>query len=260
MPLLEETVCVVTGASSGIGRGIALAFASHGADVIVADVTAEPNKGGRPTHEVIETETDRTATFVECDVAETDDLAAAMDAADEHGGVDCMVNNAGVWRPESFLDLTEAEYDRIMDVNMKGAFFGSQLAARRMIERSDGGTIINVSSVNGLYGNGFYPTYAASKGGMRLLTASLSHTLGEAGIRVNSIHPGAIDTRLGVESLDSASDEAMAYLRGIEDDIPIGRTGDPDDVAGVAVFLASDLSRYVTGEALVVDGGWTSWR
>lgn len=257
MALLRDRVAVVTGGSSGIGRGIALAYADHGADVVVADIREEPKEGGPPTHEAIAAETDAAATFVACDVTELGDLEAAVGAAGEFGGVDVMVNNAGIWHPESFLDVTEADYRRMMDVNLKGAYFGAQAAARRMVE-ADGGSIINVSSIAGLFGNGDWPTYAASKGGLTLLTYSLAHRFGGQGIRVNALHPGAIETLIGGEPEDpeAAAAQAEQFVR----QIPLGRYGQPEEVADAAVFLASDMASYVTGESLVVDGGWTSWR
>lgn len=257
MALLRDRVAVITGGSSGIGRGIALAYADHGADVVVADVREEPKEDGAPTHEVIDDETDRQATFVHCDVTETADLEAAVEAAEAFGGVDIMVNNAGIWRAESFLDVTEAAYDDLLNVNLKGAFFGAQIAAARMVEGA-GGSIINVSSVAGLFGNKDWPTYAASKGGLTTLTYSLAHRFGPDGIRVNAIHPGGIETLIGGEPDDPEA--AAAGAQQFVQQVPLGRYGQPEDVAGAAVFLASDLAGYVTGESLVVDGGWTSWR
>ncbi|KAB1188906.1 MULTISPECIES: SDR family oxidoreductase [Haloferax] len=255
MTLLEGRVAVVTGGSSGIGRGISLAFAEQGADVVVCDVREDPKEGGLPTHEKIESDTDASATYVELDVTDPSAFENAMDAAEAFGGVDIMVNNAGVWWPEDFLTVTEDEFQRMMDINVKGVYFGAQAAAGRM-SQGGGGSIINISSVNGIYGNGGYPTYTATKGAVRTLTYSLAHGLGERDIRVNAIHPGAINTKIGPEDMET-SEEQMAQLEAM---IPLGRRGEPDDVAGVAVFLASDLAKYVTGESIVVDGGWTSWR
>ena len=262
MALLSEQVAVVTGGSSGIGRGIARAFADHGADVVVADVREEPKEGGRPTHEAIQAETDASATFVECDVTDVAQLEAAVAAADEFGGVDVMVNNAGIWHAEEFLETTVEDYQRTMDINLRGTFFGSQAAARRMVEAEDGGSIINVSSVAGLFGNGDWPTYAASKGGVTMLTYSLAHRFGGDGVRVNAIHPGGIETKIGSEFAEGDPDPeaAAAQAEQFTQLVPLGRYGKPDDVAGAAVFLASDLASYVSGESLVVDGGWTSWR
>ncbi|RLM87991.1 SDR family oxidoreductase [Halobellus sp. Atlit-38R] len=258
MTLLDGKTAVVTGGSSGIGRGIARGFAEHGASaVVVADVREDPKESGPPTHELLADETDAAATFVECDVTNTDDLEAAADAAAEFGGLDIWVNNAGIWHAEDFLDVTEAEYQQLMDINTKGAYFGSQVAAARLRDRGSG-SIINISSIAGLFGNGNWPTYATSKGGLTLLTYSLAHELGEHGIRVNAIHPGAIQTMIGGEPTDSEA--AAAGAEQFTQMVPLGRYGQPEDVAGAAVFLASDLAGYVTGESLVVDGGWTSWR
>ncbi|KAB1191905.1 glucose 1-dehydrogenase [Haloferax sp. MBLA0076] len=256
MSLLEGRVAVVTGGSSGIGRGIALAYAEEGADVVVCDIREDPKEGGRPTYVKIEEDTDQSATYVELDVTDPAAFEDAMDAAEAFGGVDIMVNNAGIWRPEDFLEVTEGEFQQMMDINLKGVYFGAQAAAKRMVERG-GGSIINVSSINGIYGNGGYPTYSASKGAVRTLSYSLAHGLGGQGIRVNAIHPGAINTKIGPEDAEATTEEQMEQLKAM---IPLGRQGEPDDVAGVAVFLASDLGKYVTGESIVVDGGWTSWR
>ncbi|WP_276256185.1 SDR family oxidoreductase [Halomontanus rarus] len=249
--LLAAKTAVVTGASSGIGRSVARTFAENGADVVVADVREDPREDGRPTRELIESETDASAAYVECDVSNVDDFEAVIDEADRFGGVDVLVNNAGIFRSEEFLEVTPDGYDRLMEVNVKGPFFGSQLAARRMIE-NDGGSIINVSSIAGLVGNGGYVTYCVSKGALRLLTYALAHRLGPEGIRVNAIHPGGVETammedaHMGPEALDQ-------FVQAI----PSRRIGEPDDIAGAALFLASDLAGYVNGESLVVDGGYT---
>lgn len=256
MSLLEDRTAVVTGASSGIGRGIALEFADHGADVVVADIVEEPKEGGTPTHTTITESTNRQATYVECDVTETTDLQEAVEAAEAFDGIDIMVNNAGIWHPEEFLEVTEAEYQQMMDINLKSVYFGSQVAATRMAD-TGGGSIINISSVNGIYGNGTMPTYTASKAGIRLLGRSLAHGLAEYGIRVNTIHPGAIGTEIGPEDAEATSDEQMEQLTQM---IPLHRQGEPEEIGGPAVFLASDMASYVTGASLVVDGGWTVWR
>ncbi|MFC7225999.1 SDR family oxidoreductase [Salinirubellus salinus] len=258
MTLLDGKTAVVTGGSSGIGRGIARGFAEHGATaVVVADVREEPKEGGRPTHELLAEETDTASTFVHCDVTNTDDLVAAADAAEEFGGLDVWVNNAGILHMTGFLEVTEEDYQQLLDVNTKGAYFGAQVAAERLLDR-EGGSIINISSVAGLFGNGNWSTYATSKGGLTTMTYSLAHALGEHGIRVNAIHPGGIETTIGGESPDPEATAAQAEQ--FTQLVPLGRYGQPEDIAGAAVFLASDLAAYVTGESLVVDGGWTSWR
>jgi NAD(P)-dependent dehydrogenase (short-subunit alcohol dehydrogenase family) len=252
--LLTDKVAVVTGGASGNGRAMALAFAKEGAHVVVADLRGDPREGGTPTHELIRAETDRKATFVECDVTNVADLAAAVEAAEEYGGVDVMVNNAGIFRAEEFLEVTEAEFDHLMDINDKGVFFGAQAAAKRMLE-TGGGSIINISSVAGLVGSGPYVTYNASKGAVKLMTYALAAKLGPEGIRVNAIHPGMIETTMTTEDVPIfGTDQEAAFLEMI----PSRRAGQPEDVAKAAVFLASDLADYVNGESLVVDGGLVS--
>jgi NAD(P)-dependent dehydrogenase (short-subunit alcohol dehydrogenase family) len=251
MALLADSTAVVTGGASGNGRAIAMAFAEHGADVVVADMRRDPRAGGTPTDERIETETDARATFVDCDVSDRDDCAAAVDAADAFGGVDVMVNNAGVIRETPFLEVTEDELDGVLDVNLKGVFFGAQAAAEVMIERGEG-CIINLSSVAGIRGAANNTTYCASKGGVRLLTYSLAAELGPEGVRVNAIHPGYIETAMLTDDVPLIGTDAQAAL---EEQVPQDRLGQPEDVAGAAVYLASDLADYVNGESLVVDGG-----
>lgn len=248
--LLSGKTAVVTGGSSGIGRAIATTFAAHGADVVIGDVREEPREGGEPTAAVIAEETDAQARFVSCDVTDTDELEAAVAAADAFGGIDLMVNNAGIFRSGGFLDATEEMYRSVMDVNTKGVFFGAQAAARRMVE-ADGGCILNISSVAGIEGGGDYVAYSASKGAVRLMTYAMAEALGPA-IRVNAIHPGATETQIlasDVEFIGTEAAEAHASA------LPAKRVGTPRDVANAAVLLGSDLASYVTGESLLVDGG-----
>lgn len=215
--LLADETAVVTGGSSGIGRAIAVAFAEEGADVVVADLQAESRNPDedRATTAVIEAETDQSATFVECDVSDVDSVRDAVAAADTFGGVTVMVNNAGVFRSETFTDVTETEYDQLMDVNVKGTYFGAQAAAERMLD-GDGGSIINLSSVAGLEGSAGYATYCTSKGAVRLLTYSLAAELGPDGVRVNAIHPGIIETAMTTEDVPIVGGEmGDQYLEGV---------------------------------------------
>ncbi|QFU84103.1 glucose 1-dehydrogenase [Natronorubrum aibiense] len=252
--MLTDDVAVVTGGSSGNGRAIARRFAEEGADIVVADIQESPREGGEPTHELIEAETDANATFVECDVTNVDDLESAVEAAEEFGGVTVMVNNAGIFHGEEFLEVDEDDFGRMMDINVKGVFFGAQAAAKRMVE-ADGGRIINLSSVAGLEGSGEFVTYCGTKGAVRLLTYAMAAKLGPDGVRVNAIHPGLIETTMTTDDFPiMGTDAEEDFLQAI----PSRRAGQPEDVADAALYLASDLSDYVTGESLVVDGGMTN--
>jgi len=252
--LLTGKTAVVTGAMSGNGREISRLYAEHGANVVVADIREEPRQGGVPTHELINEQTDSDARFVSCDVTSKDDLKEAVETAKDLGGIDIMVNNAGVFRAEYFTSVTEDEFDLLMDINVKGVFFGTQVAAERMIE-TGGGSIINLSSVAGLNGTGDYVTYCTSKGAVRLMTYSTADALGPEGIRVNAIHPGVIETSMTTDDVPIVgSEDGEAFL----ETIPSRRFGQPEDVADTALYLASDLSSYVNGESLTLDGGMTN--
>lgn len=252
---LSDKVAIITGGASGIGRAIAITFAMNGADIVIADVRAEPREAETPTPEYIETTTDQRAAFVSCDVTNQDDLDAAVEAAESLGGLDVMVNNAGVFRSEEFLEVTEDEFDRLMAVNVKGVFFGAQAAASAMIE-SDGGSIINLSSIAGIRGVDNFVTYCTSKGAVRVMTYALADKLSPQGIRVNALHPGLIETAMTTEDVPIVSHDGNGG--GREDGIPKRRFGQPEDVADAALFLASDQADYVTGESLLVDGGITN--
>jgi len=249
--LLADRVAVVTGGASGNGRAIARTFAADGADVVIADRRRNPRGGGTPTDERIEAETENRSTFVECDVTDVGDLADAVEAADAYGGIDIMVNNAGVITDTPFFEITEAEFRRIADVNFKGVFFGSQVAAERM-KRGDGGSIVNVSSTLGMVGSGSLGLYSATKGAVTLLTYSLADELGSRGIRVNAVHPGTIDTQMNEQDLELFGSESEAELLH---DIPLGRFGRPEEVADAVAYLASDRASYVNAASLLVDGG-----
>ena len=253
MTQLSGKTAVVTGGASGNGREICKTFAREGADVVVADLQEEPRQGGVPTHELVAEEGSE-ATFVECDVSERSDLETAVEAAEAFGGVDVMVNNAGIFRGEEFLDVREEDLQQFIDVNLKGVFFGSQVAAERMLE-SGGGSIVNMSSIGAVRALGAYTAYDLTKGAVASTTFSLADRFGSEGIRVNCIMPGIIGTAMTEEDVPIVgTDHGEQYAT---ESIPMERFGNPEEVADAALFLASEQSSYVNGEKLVVDGGVT---
>ncbi|WP_435181377.1 SDR family oxidoreductase [Halorussus sp. AFM4] len=253
--MLADEVAIVTGGASGNGREIALTFAEEGADVVIADLDETPREGGTPTHERIREETDSDAEYVECDVSSISDLAEMVDAAEKFGGVTILVNNAGITESRSFLETTEEQYDTMLDVNLKGAFFGAQAAAKSMVESDRDGSIINISSTSGIYGRPDGVAYCASKGGVKLMTYALAASLAPD-IRVNAIHPDVTETEMTKTDLDII--ESPSGKEYVEQDILLQRTGKPEDVADAALYLASDMASFVTGHSLVVDGGVTA--
>jgi NAD(P)-dependent dehydrogenase (short-subunit alcohol dehydrogenase family) len=244
-----ETV-VVTGGSSGIGRAVATGFGDAGATVINADVRVEPKDvdAETPTHEVID-ERGGTAAFVETDVSEPSQIETVIEAAHEFGGVDVMVNNAGVHRSLKFLDVTPDDFDFVHGVNLRGAFFGTQLAAKDMIDRGVEGAIVNTSSTTAERAEQNHSHYAATKGGIQMLTRSAALELDAHGIRVNAVAPGPIAT----EIREGWADEAREAV-GESGDLP-SRAGTPADLRGAYLYLASADADYVTGETVWVDGG-----
>jgi len=254
----EETMrlsgkkALVTGSSSGIGEAIALRFAREGADVAV-----HYHHGGDSARAVVAEieKLGRTSVALGANVgvaAEAEGLVAS--AVEGLGHLDILVNNAGVEIREPFLDVSEEHYDLVLDVNLKGAFFVAQAAARHMVERGAGGRIVNVSSIHEDVAFLNYTTYAASKGGMRMFTRTVCQELAPHGITVNDIAPGAIATPINQHTLGDG--ELLHELQAV---IPAGRLGEPDEVAGLAVFLASDEAGYVTGSTYYVDGGMSHW-
>jgi L-rhamnose 1-dehydrogenase len=247
--LLTGKVVAVTGAASGIGLAIALAAAKAGARAVVAsDIVEQPREGGANVVERV-TEAGAGCRFVMADVSRKVEVEAFVAAAEEFGGLDVMVCNAGIALTENFLDLTEADYRRILSVNLDGAFFTAQAAGRQMVARRRGGSIVMISSMGGLRGSAITPIYSTTKGGVRLMTASMADALGPYGVRVNAVCPGVIDTQL-VRAADAAD-----AIMGMKGRTPLRRIGRPEEVAAAVVWLASDRASFVTGAALPVDGG-----
>jgi len=247
------TTVAITGATSGIGREVAFRFADAGATVLNGDVEREPKDADVPTDEAIEA-AGGTAEYVETDVRERSSLERLVDRAREHGGVDVMVNNAGLQIPKPMAETTPAEFDRIHAVNAKGVFFGTQVAAADMIDRGEPGTILNTASISSNLAQHDQVQYDSTKGSVRMITRGAALEYADRGIRVNGVAPGQIAT----EFTEGWAEEARRLAEGDEllKPIPLGRAGEPADVAGAYLFLASDDAAYVTGELLHVDGGW----
>lgn len=245
--LLAGQVAVVTGGASGLGRATALRLASAGvAGVVVADLREEPREGGDPTTRAL-ADLGVSSVFVSCDVTSPASIEEAVAAADTFGGVTIMVPAAGILRMEDVLEVSEADYDAMMDVNVKGTFFSCQAAARSMVAGGREGAIVTISSVGGVLGSASMPTYNISKGAVRMLTYSLAASLGPRGIRVNAVHPGVIETAMTQQDTHLADEPGTS--------VPLGRLGVPGDVADAIVYLASPLAAYTTGTSLFVDGG-----
>jgi glucose 1-dehydrogenase len=246
--LLENKVAIVTGGNSGIGKAIVLALGEAGASVCVdyvvhQDITAEERAQ-------VDAMRDRLIA-VKADVSQAAELRTLVDeTVKAFGRLDIMVNNAGIETRTSVLDTTEAQYDRVMDINLKGAFFGTQLAAKQMIAQGDGGRIINISSIHEDWPMPGNTPYCLSKGGMRMLTRNAGVELAPHGITVVGVGPGAVATPINVETIQDP--ELMAALNAA---IPLGRMAAPQEIADLVVWLASDQASYVTATTFIVDGG-----
>jgi NAD(P)-dependent dehydrogenase (short-subunit alcohol dehydrogenase family) len=256
---LEGRVALVTGAASGNGRAIALRYAREGAAVVCADVRSEPNPeggdgDGPPTHELIGAGGGRSA-FVVCDVSDGGQVRAAVEAAaGTFGRLDVAVANAGVnLGVHDLVDEPFEEYERTVAVNQHGVWWTCREAARLMLEQGEGGRVIAVASIAALVASPSGVAYNATKGAVLQLVRTLAVQLAPAGITVNAICPGFVRTAMTKET----QSDPERYRR-IVGEHPLGRLGEPEDVAGAAFFLASDDAAFVTGIALPVDGGYTA--
>jgi NAD(P)-dependent dehydrogenase (short-subunit alcohol dehydrogenase family) len=241
---------IVTGAATGVGRGIAEHFARVGARVMLCDVDAE---GGQAVADALTGE-GLEAAFRRADVGSPEDAEALVaDAVERYGGLDVLVNNAGLQVEKTIEDLDPADWDRLMDVNFKGVYLCSKFAIPVMRE-GGGGSIVNIASVNGFWVEPGLGAYCASKGGVIALTRSTAADFGRDGIRCNCICPGYIDTGMAGRYLDSLPDPATARAE-VATQHAVGRVGQPADIAACVQFLASDAAGFATGSAFVLDGG-----
>ena len=252
-------VAVVTGASTGFGRGIAVALARAGAHVVVADLTEALPAGNYDeapdlsTTELIVGE-GGSASFQRCDVTRADDVAAAVRAAvDRHGRLDAYVNNAGIFRGGPFHELSEDDLDACFAVIAKGTWFGSQYAVRQFLLQGDGGCIVNIVSTAGLRGHPMQSPYNMAKGAQANLTRALAVEYAAQGIRVNGVCPTYMKSAMSRPAVEDSAFDAV-----IGSTIPVGRWGEIDDVVSAAMFLLSDRASFLHGVLLPVDGGETA--
>jgi len=243
--MLKEKVAIVTGASRGIGKAIALEFAKSGAKVTLCATSMDAL---RATQKEIEAISPGTSILTQANVTNGDEASDVVKKTlDTHGRVDILVNNAGTTRDNLIALMTEKEWDDVLTTNLKSVFLMTKACTRPMVKQRSG-VVINIASVVGLTGNAGQANYAASKAGIIAFTKSAAKELARRNIRVNTIVPGFIRTRM-TEGLPAEIQKKLL------DSIPLGRYGEPEEVAEVAVFLASEGARYVTGQMLVVDGG-----
>lgn len=248
MQLLKGKVALVTGGTAGIGKAIAHLYAQHGAHVIILGTHEERAKQTIAEIESLKAEPTQKFTYFLANVANAKEVEAIIEKIlQEFGKVDILVNNAGITKDNLLMKMEEAEWDVVIDVNLKSVYNMCRFLVRSML-KARSGSIINVSSVIGITGNAGQTNYAASKSGMIGFTKSLAKELASRGIRANCIAPGYIETQM-TETLPPNVKEAILSK------IPLGRIGKPSDIAQAAVFLASDAANYITGQVLTVDGG-----
>jgi glucose 1-dehydrogenase len=245
---LNGKVAIVTGGNSGIGKAVVLALAEAGANVCIDYVCDEE------AEEELERKCaalGEKAIGVEADVSKVEDLQRLINSTVEaFGRLDIMVNNAGVETRSSVLDTTEAQYDKVMAINLKSAFFGTQLAAKQMIAQGGGGRIINITSVHEDWPMPGNTPYCLSKGGMRMLTRTAGVELGPSGVTVVGVGPGAVATPINVSTMEDPE-----KMKTLDAAIPIGRMAEPEEIGSVVAFLAGDGASYLTATTIFADGG-----
>ena len=249
---LKNKVAIITGASFGIGRCTAFVFAKEGAKLVLASRRKEP---GEKVAKQIRTEGGE-ATYISTDVSKTEDVKRMIKLTmGKYGKLDILFNNAGIApKPVNVVDLTEEEFDRIIDVNLKGVFLCCKYAIPHMT-KNGGGSVINYSSISAFVGQRLQGAYNAAKSGVELLTKCMALDFATYNIRVNTVCPGHVRTEMSHKQLASFTQEDWEEVKRLH---PLGRIGEPEDVAPAVVYLASDESSWVTGTSIMVDGGYTA--
>ncbi len=243
--LLKDKIAVITGGANGLGKATAILFSEHGAKVVIVDINQEAldlvvaeitGKGG-------------IAGFEKTDISNSAEVNKMMEnVVAKYGGIDILINNAGILADAQLVKMTEEEWDRVIDINLKGIFLCGQATAKIMIEKENGGVIINTSSVVGIYGNFGQSNYVASKAGVIGLTKTWARELGKYNIRVNAVAPGFIET-------DIIKDMPEKIISFMKEKVYLKKMGEPEDIANAFLYLSSDLGKYVNGTVLSVDGG-----
>ncbi len=243
--LLKDKVAIITGGANGLGKATALLFSEHGAKVVIVDVNHEA--GGKVVTEIIKN--GGIASFEKTDISKSTEVNEMLErVVAKYDGIDILINNAGILADARLVKMTEEQWDRVININLKGVFLCGQAAAKAMIEKENGGVIINTSSVVGIYGNFGQSNYVATKAGVIGMTKTWARELGKYKIRVNAVAPGFMKTEI-------IKDMPEKVIEMMKEKVYLKRMGEPEDIANAFLYLASDMGKYVNGTVLSVDGG-----